>query len=111
MPTIEATAREKVRDRVQLVVVLTVFLDLVGFGITIPQLPFYVAGMVPAKWAEIVTGALISSYSLAQTLAQPWLGRLSDRYGRRVVILASLVGNVASMVIFALAVHWRIAWL
>jgi MFS transporter, DHA1 family, tetracycline resistance protein len=111
MPTATANAPGKVRDRVLFVVVLTVFLDLVGFGITIPLLPFYVASMAPGNWAEVITGTLISSYSLAQALAGPWLGRLSDRYGRRSVILISLVGNVASMVVFALAVHWHILWL
>lgn len=99
----ELKAREKVRSRVLLVVVLTVFLDLVGFGITIPLMPFYVTDMVPSSWVGPVTGLLIGSYSLAQALATPRLGGLSDRYGRRVVILLSLVGNAASMVLFAVA--------
>lgn len=103
-----ASAREQVRDRVLLVVVLTAFLDLVGFGITIPLLPFYVKSMSVSGPGSDVTGYVISSYSLAQSLATPWLGRLSDRYGRRVVILVSLMGNAASMILFALAVHYKV---
>lgn len=107
MSTPDASAREQVRDRVLLVVVLTVFLDLVGFGITIPQLPFYVKSMANPELAGELTGLLIGSYSLAQALATPWLGRLSDKYGRRSVILISLLGNALSMVLFAAAVQVR----
>jgi len=107
MTTAETDARETVRKRVLLVVVLTVFLDLVGFGITIPLLPLYVKSMTGGT-GGFITGALIGSYSLMQALATPWLGKLSDRYGRRVVILLSLLGNAASMVLFALAVYWNV---
>ncbi|MDI1480945.1 MFS transporter [Polyangium sp. y55x31] len=110
MSTAEAASREKVRDRVLFVVVVTVFLDLVGFGITIPLLPFYVKPMVSEEWSGTVTGMLISSYSLAQALATPYLGRLSDRFGRRAVIVLSLLGNAASMVLFAAAVHFQVLW-
>lgn len=105
MSSPDASARAQVRDRVLLVVVLTVFLDLVGFGITIPQLPFYVKKMANPERAGDLTGLLIGSYSFAQALATPWLGRLSDKYGRRAVILISLLGNAASMFLFALAVE------
>jgi len=103
----DASAREQVRDRVLLVVVLTVFLDLVGFGLTIPQLPFYVKSMASPDRAGDITGLIIGSYSLAQALATPWLGRLSDKYGRRSVILISLLGNALSMVLFAVAAEMR----
>lgn len=108
MSTPDAPARARVRDRVLLVVVVTVFLDLVGFGITIPQLPFYVKAMAGAEHAGLITGLLIGSYSLAQSLATPWLGRLSDKYGRRAVILLSLLGNALSMILFAAAVEQRV---
>jgi MFS family permease len=111
MSTPDASARAQVRDRVLLVVVLTVFLDLVGFGITIPLLPFYVKSMADPKIAGDITGLLIGSYSLAQALATPWLGRLSDKYGRRSVILISLLGNTLSMLLFAAAVQQHVLWL
>jgi DHA1 family tetracycline resistance protein-like MFS transporter len=105
----DASARERVRDRVLLVVVLTVFLDLVGFGITIPLLPFYVMSMpVDGVGVGVISSLIIGSYSLAQALATPWLGRLSDLYGRRAVILISLAGNAASMILFALAVNYKV---
>ncbi len=88
------------RSRVLLFVFLTVFLDMIGFGVVIPLLPFYVRSMGGS--AEIV-GVLLGSFSLTQVVATPILGRLSDRYGRRRVIVTSLAGNVLSMVIFAIA--------
>lgn len=87
-------------SRVLFFVFLTVFLDMIGFGIVIPLLPFYVQSM--GGTAEIV-GLLLASFSLTQMIATPILGRLSDRYGRRRVILVSLAGNAISMVIFAIA--------
>jgi DHA1 family tetracycline resistance protein-like MFS transporter len=73
-------------------VFLTVFLDLVGFGIIIPLLPFYVKSMSGS--AETV-GFILASFSFTQLVATPFLGRLSDRLGRRPVILISLAGNTA----------------
>ncbi len=86
--------------RVEAIVFLTVFLDLIGFGIVIPLFPFYVSSM--GGTARTV-GFLLSCFSLTQLVATPLLGRLSDRIGRRKVILFSLAGNAASMVLFALA--------
>jgi MFS family permease len=79
---------------------LTVFLDLLGFGIILPLLPFYVNEMGGS--AETV-GILFGCFSLTQLIATPLLGRVSDRFGRRRVILVSLAGNALSMMGFALA--------
>ncbi|UQA54552.1 MFS transporter [Polyangium aurulentum] len=108
MPIEERPARERVRDRVLLVVVLTVFLDLIGFGITIPLLPYYAESMHASVQ---VVGLILSSYSAAQFWATPVLGMLSDRYGRRRIILFSLAGNAASMLLFAAATHYKILYL
>jgi len=97
MPVLSPAIVEK---RVLTIAFFTVFLDLVGFGIIIPLLPLYVKTM--GGTAETV-GFILSSFSLTQLLATPVLGRLSDRIGRRPVILLSLVGNAASMALFALA--------
>ena len=72
---------------------LIVFIDLVGFGVIIPLLPFYGVhfGATPTE----VTW-MMACYSLAQFFVSPILGRLSDRVGRRPVLLVSLVGSVAS---------------
>src|SRR5207237_4810828 len=71
---------------------VTVFLDLVGFGIIIPFLAYYVESF-GARAA--VVGLLMSSYSLAQFLFAPVWGRISDRVGRRPILLLGLTGSVA----------------
>jgi DHA1 family tetracycline resistance protein-like MFS transporter len=90
--------------RVVILVFFTAFLDLAGFGIIIPLLPLYVKSM--GGTAETV-GMLLSSFSLTQLVATPFLGRLSDAFGRRRVILLSLAGNAASMILFAAASGMR----
>jgi DHA1 family tetracycline resistance protein-like MFS transporter len=87
-------------SRVVTFVFLTVFLDLIGFGIVIPLFPFYVKSM---GGSARTVGFLLSCFSFTQLVATPFLGRLSDRVGRRRVILFSLAGNAVSMVLFALA--------
>ncbi|HMJ55739.1 MAG TPA: MFS transporter [Polyangiaceae bacterium] len=91
---------ESVRRRVVLFVFLTAFLDLIGFGIILPLLPFYVDEMHGS--AETV-GFIFMCFSLTQLVATPLLGRISDRFGRRKVILISLAGNAMAMLAFALA--------
>src|ERR1019366_589400 len=86
--------------RVVTFVFLTVFLDLIGFGIVIPLFPFYVKSM---GGSARTVGFLLSCFSFTQLVATPFLGRLSDRGGRRQGILFSLAGNAVSMVLFALA--------
>lgn len=79
---------------------LTVFVDLVGFGIVLPLLPFY-ADRFGASGLEI--GFLVTVYSLAQLFLAPIWGRLSDRHGRRPILLVGLVGSALSYVVFAYA--------
>src|SRR5690606_18667390 len=83
-----------------LVIFITVFLDLVGFGVIIPTTPF-IAREYGASAAEI--GMLMSIYSFTQFLCAPFWGGLSDRIGRRPVILITLLGGAASYFIFAFA--------
>lgn len=83
-----------------LVVFLTVFIDLLGFGIVIPLLPLYAEKYRPSPLAF---GLLMCSYSAMQFLFAPVLGRLSDRFGRRPVLLVSLAGTVAGYLLFAFA--------
>jgi MFS transporter, DHA1 family, tetracycline resistance protein len=79
---------------------LIVFTDLVGFGIVIPLLPLYAEHFHPPAW---VFGLLMAAYSAMQFLFAPVLGRLSDRVGRRPVLLISLAGSVSGYVLFAVA--------
>jgi MFS family permease len=91
--------------RVVVIAFFTLFLDLAGFGIILPMLPLYVRSMHGT--AETV-GVLFACFSFTQLIATPILGRLSDRYGRRRVMLLSLAGNAASMVLFAVATQSRL---
>lgn len=87
-------------SRPLLVIFLTIFVNLVGFGIIIPLLPFYAEtfGASPT-----VIGLLFASFSISQLVASPVLGELSDRWGRRPVLLVSLVGTVISFLMLAVA--------
>ncbi len=83
-----------------LVIFLTIFVNLVGFGIIIPLLPFYAETFGASP---LVVGLLFAIFSLCQLIAAPILGDLSDRYGRRPILIVSLIGTVVSFVMLALA--------
>jgi DHA1 family tetracycline resistance protein-like MFS transporter len=82
------------------IVFVTVFIDLIGFGIVIPILPLY-AETFHARPATI--GMLLASFSAMQFIFSPILGRLSDRVGRRPVLLLSLIGTSIGFLIMGLA--------
>ena len=77
------------------VLFLVVFIDLVGFGIVIPLLPFF--GEHFNASPDVVT-LLLATYSITQLISAPILGRLSDRYGRRPILLFSLLGSIITYV-------------
>jgi DHA1 family tetracycline resistance protein-like MFS transporter len=81
-------------------VFLAILLDLIGFGMILPLIPFY-AEQFHARPLEI--GLVFASYSLAQLLLAPPLGRLSDRYGRRPLMLLSIAAGVVANLMFAWA--------
>ncbi|NCG21889.1 MAG: MFS transporter, partial [Rhodobacterales bacterium] len=81
-------------------VLLTVVLDLVGFGLVIPLLTFYAEDYGATA---IQVGLLMASYSIAQFLFAPFWGALSDRMGRRPVMLASIAGTTIFLAAFAAA--------
>jgi MFS transporter, DHA1 family, tetracycline resistance protein len=82
------------------IIFLTIFVNLVGFGIIIPLLPFYAETFGASP---LVIGLLFASFSLSQLVAAPLLGELSDRWGRRPVLIFSLLGTVVSFVMLAVA--------
>jgi DHA1 family tetracycline resistance protein-like MFS transporter len=83
-----------------LIIFLTIFVNLVGFGIIIPLLPFYAETFGASP---LVIGLLFAVFSLCQLAAAPALGDLSDRWGRRPILVFSLAGTVVSFVMLALA--------
>src|SRR5215210_472715 len=85
-----------------LVIFITVFIDLIGFGIVIPVLPFYVEG-TKFDASPSTVGLLFASYSVMQLIFTPVLGRLSDRYGRRPILLISLIGTGIGFLILGFA--------
>ena len=83
-----------------LIIFLTILVNLVGFGIIIPLLPFYAESFGASP---LVIGLLFAVFSLCQLVSAPALGDLSDRYGRRPVLIFSLLGTVISFAMLALA--------
>ena len=104
-----------------LIVFLVVFIDLLGFGIVLPLLPQIgrdvispvlnaVAGEGHAKWLDgLLIGLLMASFSLMQFFFSPQWGRLSDRIGRRPVLLVGLVGSVLFYGLFGYACSLDVA--
>jgi MFS family permease len=82
-----------------LVIFLTVFVDLIGFGLVLPLLPNYSKNF-GASGFEV--GIIMAAYSLMQFLFAPMWGALSDRIGRRPVLLVSLAGAAVAYGIFAI---------
>lgn len=91
-----------------LVIFLTVFIDLVGFGIVLPMLPWYAKQFGADGW---LAGCIVAAYSLMQFIFAPIWGRLSDRIGRRPVLLISTAGACISYIVFAFACGGESIWL
>ncbi|RLI37665.1 hypothetical protein DRO66_03415 [Candidatus Bathyarchaeota archaeon] len=83
-----------------LLILMTIFIDITGFGIVLPLLPFFVNTFQAGSTA---LGVLVASFALMQFIFSPILGRLSDSFGRRPVLLLSILTSVVSFFLFALA--------
>ncbi len=83
-----------------LTIFIVVFVDLLGFSLILPLLPYYAEtyGATPA-----IVGLLVASYAGAQLVGAPMLGRISDRYGRRPILLFSVVGTLAGFLLLGFA--------
>lgn len=91
-------SEERPGRRALLVLFLTVLLDLVGFGIVLPLLPLYADGFGATGTA---VGLLVTVYSVAQFFMAPLWGRLSDRFGRKPILILGLVGSALAYLVFA----------
>ena len=85
-----------------IVIFTTVLIDLIGFGIVIPVLPFYAEGTIFNATPRMV-GVLFASYSVMQLIFSPILGGLSDKYGRRPVLFLSIIGTGIGFLVLGLA--------
>jgi DHA1 family tetracycline resistance protein-like MFS transporter len=102
-----------------LILFLVVFLDLVGVGILIPVLAPLMKDptslIAPMEWTEqtrnIALGLLIAAYPIAQFFGAPILGTLSDRFGRKKLLQASLFGTMLGYILFAYALLSHQLWL
>lgn len=88
------------KNKALFTIFLIVFIDLLGFGILLPLLPF-IAEKYAANPLEI--GFLTAAYSLFQFIATPILGRLSDRYGRKKILVISQLGSVVGYLLLGWA--------
>ncbi len=97
-----------------LVIFLTIFIDLIGIGILIPVVPQLLANpdspqyLLPTGMSldngYLLLGVLTASYTIMQFIAAPILGQLSDKFGRRPILIASLAGTSLGYVLFAIAI-------
>ena len=92
------TARDEWRSLSILIAIN--FIDMVGFAIILPLMPFYTLRL---QGSEMMVGLITSTFSVAQILSAPFWGRISDRYGRRPALLAGLLASAAAYVVFGLA--------
>jgi multidrug resistance protein len=90
----------------KLVLFLTVFIDLLGFGIVIPFLPMFAGRLGVTAFG---VGVILAIYSVMQLLCAPVLGRISDRIGRRPIIMLGLLGSSVGYLIYGFATSF--AWL
>lgn len=83
-----------------LFIFITAFVDLLGYGMVVPLLPFYVERQ---QAGAVVAGTLGSLYALMQFISNPILGAWSDRYGRRPVLLVCLCGTMVAYILLGFA--------
>ncbi len=93
-------------DRALYVLLSVVFINIAGFGVIIPLLPFYAGSFGAPAWQVFV---MFSAYSLGNFIGEPFWGRLSDRIGRRPVLMLTIFGNAATYIALAFAPNLWVA--
>src|SRR4051812_44001183 len=91
-----------------IVLFITIFIDLLGFGIVLPLLPIYIKHYHGQPWHG---GVLLACFSAAQFIFSPIWGRVSDSHGRRPMILLSLVVSAISFFFFGAAPNLAVLFL
>ena len=92
------TPPPKLKTPALAVLFATVFINLVGFGLVVPLLPFFAQSLKAEAWQITL---MFSAYSLGQFFAEPFWGRLSDRIGRKPVLLMTLIANALGYLMLA----------
>lgn len=92
------TPPPKLKTPALAVLFATVFINLVGFGLVVPLLPFFAQSLKAEAWQITL---MFSAYSLGQFFAEPFWGRLSDRIGRKPVLLMTLIANALGYMMLA----------
>lgn len=98
--TADTTASRRDQLRRLSVLIVTAGIDMLGFAMVLPLLPYYALKLAASP--EMI-GAITASYSVAQLLAAPLWGSVSDRYGRRPALLAGLLASAVAFAIFGFA--------
>jgi DHA1 family tetracycline resistance protein-like MFS transporter len=88
------------RNKPLFAIFLIVFLDLLGFGLILPLLPYYAETF---NASDTMIGLLVASNAAAQLIGAPLLGRFSDRWGRRPILIISLIGTGLSFILLGIA--------
>ena len=86
--------------RSMILILLFVFIDVLGFGLILPLLPYYAADF---NASSFMVGLLLSANALTQMIGAPILGRLSDRFGRKPLLIASISGTILSFLVLGFA--------
>lgn len=94
--------KEKFFTKPILIIFVTILIDLIGFGIVIPVLPYFVEGEA-FKATPMQLGLLVASFSIMQFIFSPIFGAVSDKYGRRPVLFLSLLGTATGFFIVGVA--------
>jgi DHA1 family tetracycline resistance protein-like MFS transporter len=84
------------------IIAVSVFLNFAGFTIIIPVLPFSVGRYVPGDQVAAYVSIILATYALCSFVAAPFLGALSDRFGRRPILMVSMLGSAIGFVVFGL---------
>ncbi len=85
-------------SKIKIIVLFTVFIDIIGIGVIIPTLPFYVQSF---GVSDAVVTILFTVYALLSFISAPFLGALSDKYGRRPVLILSIASSAIGWLVFA----------
>src|ERR1700744_5116717 len=83
-------------------IAISVFLNFAGFTLILPVIPFLVGQYVPTEQVGLYVGLIVSAFAFCAFCAAPVLGALSDRSGRRPILMLSLLGSAVGYVVFGL---------